>query len=495
MRNTRWNQRGCALAVAGLAIAALAAPGLPAASAAGAPGPVLRLIAAQHSITLDSFSGKVYLDPGMWLAALGSPLEFDVRRASYTKPITITQIIHQQSGGTVRRPLPASVLDGWNAGLNRFLTMTVRNTAGRVVLTRTIPFCPNTYDPERVTPAGPPTTPYPAQCATVPFALSMVWGVQRGWATNVYGPQVRLPLGKYEVTGTITPAYTRLFHIPARDATAAVKVTVVKGPKCCPIPGCCLHDRARAPGGGGAQQPPPVVRTLANPPLSALPDLVALPAWQIAVSHPATQAHDFLNFGATVWVGGNGPLDVEGFRSNASPVMKAYQYFLRGGKVIGRVRAGTMGFDSQPGHNHWHFEQFARYALLDSARSLAVRSHKEGFCIAPSDAVDLLLRHAEWQPPLDGPSQSCGSPTALWVTEEMPVGWGDTYIQSIAGQNFDITNVPNGTYYIEVIANPQKVLHETTTRNDVSLRKVILGGTPGHRTVQVPAWHGIDPEP
>jgi hypothetical protein len=31
-------------------------------------------------------------------------------------------------------------------------------------------------------------------------------------------------------------------------------------------------------------------------------------------------------------------------------------------------------------------------------------------------------------------------------------------------------------------------------RNDVSLRRVILGGKPGHRTVRVPAWHGIDPE-
>jgi hypothetical protein len=26
------------------------------------------------------------------------------------------------------------------------------------------------------------------------------------------------------------------------------------------------------------------------------------------------------------------------------------------------------------------------------------------------------------------------------------------------------------------------------------VRKVILGGTAGHRTVKVPAWHGIDPE-
>ncbi len=55
--------------------------------------------------------------------------------------------------------------------------------------------------------------------------------------------------------------------------------------------------------------------------------------------------------------------------------------------------------------------------------------------------------------------------------------------------------MPNRTYYIEVIANPEKVLHETATRNDIWLRKVILGGTPGHRTVQVPGWHGIDPGP
>lgn len=61
----------------------------------------------------------------------------------------------------------------------------------------------------------------------------------------------------------------------------------------------------------------------------------------------------------------------------------------------------------------------------------------------------------------------------------MPVGWGNTYLQSVAGQAFDITGVPNGTYYIEITANPQHVLYESNTRNDLSLRKVILGGTPG----------------
>jgi hypothetical protein len=153
-----------------------------------------------------------------------------------------------------------------------------------------------------------------------------------------------------------------------------------------------------------------------------------------------------------------------------------------------------MGFDRAPGHNHWHFQQFAQYRLLNSAKAVAARSGKIGFCIAPTDAVDLLLPHAMWQPSSIGFSGACGSPTALWVQEYMPVGWGDTYFQFVAGQSFDITHVPNGTYYIEIIANPLKVLRESNTSNDVSLRRVILGGGPGHRTVRVPAWHGIDPE-
>src|SRR5262249_37068101 len=122
-------------------------------------------------------------------------------------------------------------------------------------------------------------------------------------------------------------------------------------------------------------------------------------------------------------------------------------------------------------------------------------SHKVGFCIAPSDPVNLLAPHAVWQPPFIGFGDfSCGSPTALWVQEMMPVGWGDTYTQFVAGNAFDITSVPNGTYYIEVIANPQHVLYESNTRNDVSLRKVILGGTPGHRPAKPPAWPGMHPE-
>ena len=66
-------------------------------------------------------------------------------------------------------------------------------------------------------------------------------------------------------------------------------------------------------------------------------------------------------------------------------------------------------------------------------------------------------------------------------------GWGDTYAQFRAGQSFDLEGLPNGTYYIAVDRQPARTgwsrRRPTTTS---SLRKVIIGGSPAHRTVTVP---------
>src|SRR5215469_3711299 len=205
MRSTRWNRPRSVLAAAGLTLAAIVVPGLPTASAARVPGPVLKLEAAQRSITLDSFRGQVFLDPGIWLAALGSPLQFDVQRAAYTRPITITQVIHPPFGGTIRRPLPASMLAGWN-GLKNFVVLTARNSAGQVVLTKRVTFCPDSFDQERAGPGSPPALPYPTVCTFDPFQKGMVWGIQKDWAADPTEEQfstVKLPLGSYRVTESI----------------------------------------------------------------------------------------------------------------------------------------------------------------------------------------------------------------------------------------------------------------------------------------------------
>jgi hypothetical protein len=68
----------------------------------------------------------------------------------------------------------------------------------------------------------------------------------------------------------------------------------------------------------------------------------------------------------------------------------------------------------------------------------------------------------------------CGSATSTWIREILPTGWGDTYFQGVPGQSFDITDLPNGTYWIEVHANPEGRLFDGDPTNDVELREVIL---------------------
>lgn len=514
----------CVTLASGL-VTAVAAPTLVAAQGIPqVPQPTVKLIVAQNDLTLDQIFGQVDLDPGVWVASLGEPLQFDVQRESYTSPITLTQLIWLPGGSTRVIQLPGNVLDGFN-GLRNFLNLRLTNTKGKVVVDTTPTFCPNADTPARVTPDSPTNWPYPPLCGNDPFATGLVMGIARDWAvdpfSNTLNQYYTVPLGTYTATVTIASVYQRLLHISPQDATAQVKITVISGPNFGEAttnsganPGEASPSNGSNSGNASTSGVSGSPRSISfsTPAASArypqnsqdatmprdnsvLPDLISLPAWGITISHETSPDTDMLHFGATIWVSGNGPLDIEGFRDNGSPTMPAYQYFWSNGHIVGRVPAGTMGFDSQPGHNHWHFQQFAEYQLLNADKRLVVRSAKVGFCITPTDPVDLLEGGAVWQPPSTGLSGQCGVPTALWVTEYLPVGWGDTYPGTVTGNSFDITNLPNGTYFIEVVANPSGVIHEVTRANDISLREVILGGQPGHRTVQVPAWKGIDPEP
>src|SRR5215813_7714670 len=299
MQFTRLYPRRSELAVAGLAAAMIIAPCMAPASAAGssgpaaaaraAAGPTVKLEATSPSVSVDSFQGTVLMDPGIWVASLGSALQFNVRRASYTQPVAITQIIHLPGGQITARPLPAGLLDGWN-GLKGFIRMTVRDRDGKVVASPMLTFCPNTFYPQRASPQSPAATPYPQQCGADPFPKSMVWGMAQGWATDPAedyppsplgpGPSMRLPPGKYQVTETVSAPYVRLFHMSARDTSKTVEVTVVQGHGCCaPAAGGRDHPR------GQALPSLPRVSDLVHPPKAALPDLVPLPPWGISTSH------------------------------------------------------------------------------------------------------------------------------------------------------------------------------------------------------------------
>jgi Lysyl oxidase len=206
---------------------------------------------------------------------------------------------------------------------------------------------------------------------------------------------------------------------------------------------------------------------------------VPLPAWGITVDNG--KKYSFLDFSATVWDAGPAPMVIEGFRRLGTNIMDAFEYFYRDGRVVGRAPAGTLRYDSQPGHEHWHFQQFASYTLLDSSMVKQVASHKTGFCLAPTDGIDLTVPGALWRPDSLGFFSQCGDQNAIWTRETLPSGWGDTYQQALPGQSFNITDLPNGTYCIQIQANPLGQIQEVSTTNDITYRQVILGGTAGVR--------------
>lgn len=480
------------LAVLATLLAAVAGTA-PAAARAEADPPSVRLIAASDEVTLykQGRRGPVRLDLGVWVAATGGDFELRVVRPDYDSPVEIKQV--DAETGSVLRPLPADVLDG-RAGLREFISVAIRNDAGRLVRWRRFSFCPNVFERQRVGDAGPQVPRYPMFCGGwLPFAKGMVWGIDDDWAVNAFGaddfggggtPSVRIRPGHYTITVRIARPYYGLFRIRDADAKVVLDATVKRAPRGGQS-GLASGDEPAVPARSGS------VPTVTDPDPSTVPDLVALPAWNIMVIH--RRGRDYLAFAASPWNAGPAPLVVEGFRRPGEDTMDAYQYFHdAAGNPVGRAPAGEMRFDPRRGHEHWHFLQFAAYTLIDASGNEVVRSKKQAYCLFPTDAVDLTIPGANWQPWSLGLHTACGfSRSTLWVREDLDVGWADTYFQSVPGQSFDVTKLPRGWYTVRVQLNPLGALHEATTANNVEDRLVYLRGRPGHKRVIVSPWHDI----
>jgi hypothetical protein len=446
---------------------------LPAASAGEAPAVAPLSLWAPRSVTATAYRHRTWTDLGLRVIANGAPFELWSTRPSYREPI---RTVWRSAGGDVS--LPAGSMKTF-AGLKGFLRIQVTPRRGGDPRQLIRQACLNGWS-ERVRPDAPPRSPYPAGCWDNPYSLGSVQGVQAGWSTPLLAEQRPLPLGpgRYTVTARIAPRYAAALGLSTADATRTVQLTVNREQD--------LDRSAAHTAPGGVTRPAehrptgPQRRADAGGPV---PDLRSLPAWGIGLN----RSTDYLTFSATVWNAGNSPLVVDGFRRDGEDEMDAYQYFFdAAGNQTGYQPVGHLHWDAKPSHQHWHFEDFARYSLLDSGKVEAVRSKKEAFCLANTDAVDLTVPDARWRPENTDLSTSCGDLSSLSIREVLEAGWGDTYTQYRAGQSFPVRNLPNGVYYIAVVANPDHHLVESSTENNVALRKIRLGGRPGARTVTVP---------
>lgn len=456
------------------------------------------VLQAPKNMKVKSHGGWVYNGLKINLIAQHEDFRVDAHRYSWDQPIEAEW--KRESGD---QALPAGAMSSWQ-GLDAFtrVRFTPADGTGK---TRRIKMtgCFNNYTQERVDPRGPIRSDYPYACPWNPFTKGSVMGIAEGYRSPLWsdwnGAGLRLRPGSYTVRASIAPQWREFFGISREDAIATSTLTVVKG-----------RDWGRS-GRTGTRQAAADSRDALQPAATEptadaggamsnefAPDLQSLPAIGIGLNGKGTA----LRFGATVWNGGNGPMVVDGFRSADADHMDAYQYFLDdNGDQAGYQRVGEMHWHAA-NHNHWHFEDFARYRLLAGdengpVEGPAIRSNKRSFCLANTDAVDYTVPNADWRPDGTDLSTACGGRRALSVREVLSNGSGDTYYQFRAGQAFRVGNLPDGIYYISVEANPDdrdgRNLVELSYDNNDSLRKIVLThNRRGERVVRVPQVGIID---
>jgi hypothetical protein len=502
-------------------------------------------IIGPKSVSAYAYKGErwAFIDSARYLAAPKVGYEFATKRASYgAEPVmTMTTIDGEKRGKTVT--VPARLVDGLY-GLKNGLRVKIVNSQGKVLFDDQRNLCPAGYEQQRVAPNGPSEPSYPTFCGGNWFTKSVVFGVDQGWAANLeaYADVSGVKIGdKLTMTTSLSKPVAALLGIPENERKLEQKITVRDA---CKVWGCGDDDWFRgervqgfsadladvgqlmqdvSPGTSGAggiedsgvEERTPnlyladaIKRTdkatpskkpgtqgaapnVAKPADELLPDLVAVPAWSIETMREGRK--DRLVFNAHEWNAGPAPLVVEGFRRPGKNVMDAYQFFYEDGKQVGHAKTGTMKYHAAPGHNHWHFLDFAQYELVTLKGELVTTSGKQSWCLVPTDPVDMLAKNAVWRPESVGLDSACGGKEAQWLRETLPVGWGDTYSQ-YQTEAFDLTGVPNGTYKIRITVNPDGNLYEVTDANNVSHRKVRIGGKPGARTVKVNKLDGVDTE-
>jgi len=483
-------------AIAALAAAICVVPA--ATSSAGTKPPSVGLLSVIKHADVQRYEGSpdIYVE-GVNVAAVHGAFEV-AAVAAKNGTVTLWQVRRDAHGVHRIRQLTAPAKVDMGTGLPDFFHFTLTDPAGKKVADTKLPFCPNGDGygygggGSRTDANGPVQPTYPYMCGS-DLSRTGIWGIDKSWATtlNLYVPGDGVPDGEYTMNLSITPSWVHQLKIPAKSAAVSLALTVTTQPDCTPEQPCGPSPAARTAGATvkATEGPRNVgtaesfgddgVRTSPN----GTPDLAALPAHSMSTENNADDHHDYLDFGATIWNAGSGPLVVEGFRQGANPVMTGKQFIYRNGQPVRSANVGEFEFDTRPGHNHWHMEDIAQYDLLDASGQRVVLSEKQSFCLAPTDPIDLTLKGADWHPDRTALWSACAGEASIWLREVLPAGWGDTYYQDVAGQSFDLTGLPNGRYQVRVTTDPAHKLLETNYDNNAALQPVEIGGTPGNRTV------------
>ena len=112
-----------------------------------------------------------------------------------------------------------------------------------------------------------------------------------------------------------------------------------------------------------------------------------------------------------------------------------------------------------PEHNHWHFEEFARYTLSRPTSGRVVASaEKVSFCVRDS------IRFASGLP--GSPSIPAYGECSSDSISGLSVGWADYYGYYLPGQELDIRGLPGHRFCLRLVSDPTNRLEESNDDNN-----------------------------
>lgn len=140
--------------------------------------------------------------------------------------------------------------------------------------------------------------------------------------------------------------------------------------------------------------------------------------------------------------------------------------------------AGT--FTYHPTHGHMHFDQFAigRLRLRPADNSLGAvvaTGPKTSFCL---EDLGVLIDPNTNQPVNLPGRPSSGQYSCAATFEGISIGWRDIYSSGLDGQYIDVTNIPNGNYWLEIECDYANHIQETNETDNISRAQIVISNQP-----------------
>ena len=217
------------------------------------------------------------------------------------------------------------------------------------------------------------------------------------------------------------------------------------------------------------------------------PDLVVKRPYELYLAKRGDQIR--LRVSNTVANRGTGPLEIQGNGSSCDDgegrrtIQRIFEddpshaaslgYFIRGqDDAHADFEAGCSRY--HPSHDHWHFDNFARYTLLrESTGARVAGSRKVSFCVIdtgrPYGGLPGSPSSSYYpQDPVNPDDPTC-SETSI---DGLSIGWEDTYGANLPGQGIKVTGLRRGAYCLVLEADPPitpgdgGILAESNERNN-----------------------------